>query len=119
MTRRGWLPLAAAVLSCATLVAQGPPSAAIPTGSNLLIGRVTDADTGAPIASAVVSMSIANATGRASSQRVLTDAHVDIAKLILPAALGIPRALIACLSAVGHVTNPQATVARSTGLCSE
>lgn len=49
-----------------------------------------------------------------TGKRVLTDAHVDIAKLILPAALGIPRALIACLSAVGHMTNPQATVARST-----
>src|SRR5687768_988073 len=49
-----------------------------------------------------------------SGKRVLTDAHVDIAKLILPAALGIPRSLIACLSAVGHMTNPQSTVARST-----
>ncbi len=49
-----------------------------------------------------------------TGKRVLTDAHIDIAKLILPAALGIPRALIACLSAVGHVTNPQSTVARST-----
>ena len=49
-----------------------------------------------------------------TGKRVLTDAHVEIAKLILPAALGIPRSLVACLSAVGHVTNPQATVARST-----
>jgi hypothetical protein len=49
-----------------------------------------------------------------TGKRVLTDAHVDIAKLILPAALGIHRALITCLSAVGHVTNPQSTVARST-----
>ena len=49
-----------------------------------------------------------------TGKRVLTEAHVDIAKLILPAALGIPRSLIACLSAVGHVTNPQSTVARST-----
>ena len=75
MTRRSWLPLAAAVLISATLVAQGPTSTAIPVGSNLLIGRVIDGDTGGPIASAVVSMSIANATGRASSQRVLTDAR--------------------------------------------
>lgn len=46
-------------------------------------------------------------------KRTLSDAHVDIARLILPAALGIPRALIACLSAVGQITNPQGTVARS------
>lgn len=49
-----------------------------------------------------------------SGRRVLTDAHVDIAKLILPAALGIPRAQIASLSAVGYLSNPQSTVARST-----
>src|SRR5688572_25515729 len=49
-----------------------------------------------------------------TGKRVLTDAHIDIAKLILPAALGIPRSLVACLSAVGHMTNPQSTVAKST-----
>ena len=49
-----------------------------------------------------------------TGKRTLTDAHVDIARMILPAALGMPRALIACLSAVGQVTNPQGTAARST-----
>lgn len=49
-----------------------------------------------------------------TGKRILTDAHVDIAKLILPAALGMPRTLIACLSAVGDLHNPQGTAARST-----
>lgn len=49
-----------------------------------------------------------------TGKRNLTEAAIEVAKLILPAALGIPRSLIACLSAVGQVTNPQATVARST-----
>jgi hypothetical protein len=49
-----------------------------------------------------------------TGKRTLSDAHIDIAKLILPAAIGMPRALIACLSAVGQVTNPQGTAARST-----
>jgi len=49
-----------------------------------------------------------------TGKRALTDAHVDIARLILPAALGMPRTLIACLSAVGQIQNPQGTAARST-----
>jgi HD domain/GAF domain len=49
-----------------------------------------------------------------SGKRNLTDAAIDIAKVILPAALGTPHAMIACLSAVGQVTNPQSTAARST-----
>ena len=49
-----------------------------------------------------------------TGKRTLIDAHIDTVRLILPAALGIPRALIACLSAVGQFTNPQGTVARST-----
>ena len=47
-------------------------------------------------------------------KRTLSDAHVDISRLILPAALGMPRALVACLSAVGSLNNPQGTAARST-----
>ena len=49
-----------------------------------------------------------------TGKRTLNDAHVDIARLLLPAALGMPRALVACLSAVGQVANPQGTAARST-----
>jgi hypothetical protein len=49
-----------------------------------------------------------------TGKRILTDAAIDIGKVILPAALGMPHAVIASLSAVGQVTNPQGTAARST-----
>lgn len=49
-----------------------------------------------------------------SGKRPVAEAQIDVARLLLPAALGIPRTVIACLSVVGQVTNPQATVARST-----
>lgn len=47
-------------------------------------------------------------------KKPLTEAQIDVAKLVLPAALGIPRCLVACLSVVGSTSNPQGTVARST-----
>ncbi len=74
MARGAALLVALALLTSAALAAQGPPPPRVlPTGSSLLVGRVVDADTGAPIASAVVAISVTNATGRASSERVLTD----------------------------------------------
>jgi hypothetical protein len=43
-------------------------------------------------------------------KRVLGDADLEIVRLLLPAALAIPGALLACFSAIGHINNPQAIV---------
>ena len=75
MTQRPWFVLAAAMVASVSLHAQGPPApASLPSGANLLVGRVTDAETGSPVASAVVALTVAGASGPASAERVLTDA---------------------------------------------
>ena len=67
--------LLAAVFAAATLSAQAPPAPSFPQGSNLVVGRVVDGETGTPIAAAVVTMSAAITFGRAAAERVLTDAR--------------------------------------------
>jgi hypothetical protein len=49
-----------------------------------------------------------------TSKRPIGDTQIDVARLILPAALGIPRSLMASLISVGALNNPQGTFARST-----
>src|SRR5688500_4577431 len=105
-----------ALVDAPSMVRSSAPSAAPPAAGprgSLQTGQIFSAEASKTIEAARQYLTrrqhITN-TGK----RVLTDAHVDIAKLILPAALGIPRSLIACLSAVGHTPNPQSTVARST-----
>jgi hypothetical protein len=50
----------------------------------------------------------------AASKRVLGDADLEIVRLLLPAALAIPGAVMACFSAIGHINNPQAIVSIAT-----
>lgn len=52
----------------------------------------------------------ANSTGK----RVLGEGDVEVIRLLLPAALAIPGAVLACFSAIGHVNNPQAIVGIAT-----
>jgi response regulator RpfG family c-di-GMP phosphodiesterase len=47
-------------------------------------------------------------------KRVLTDHDLEVVRLLLPAALAIPGAVLACFSAIGHHNNPQAIVAIAT-----
>lgn len=49
-----------------------------------------------------------------AGKRVLTDRDLEVVHLLLPAALAIPGAVLACFSAIGHVNNPQAIVAIAT-----
>ena len=49
-----------------------------------------------------------------SGKRVLTERDLEVVRLLLPATLAIPGAVLACFSAVGHVNNPQAIVAIAT-----
>jgi response regulator RpfG family c-di-GMP phosphodiesterase len=49
-----------------------------------------------------------------TAKHVLNDADLEVVRLLLPAALAIPGAVLACFSAIGHVNNPQAIVAIAT-----
>ncbi|MBV9494036.1 MAG: HD domain-containing protein [Acidobacteria bacterium] len=50
----------------------------------------------------------------ASSKHILTDRDLDVVRLLLPATLAIPGAVLACISAIGHANNPQAVAALAT-----
>jgi HD-GYP domain-containing protein (c-di-GMP phosphodiesterase class II) len=50
----------------------------------------------------------------AAGKRVLTERDLEVVRLLLPAALAIPGAVLACFSAMGHHNNPQAIVALAT-----
>jgi hypothetical protein len=49
---------------------------------------------------------------RETSTRVLNDADLEPVRVILPAVLAIPGAVLAAFSAIGHVNNPQLLVSR-------
>jgi HD superfamily phosphohydrolase YqeK len=53
-------------------------------------------------------------TQQSSGRKMLGENELDIVRLLLPAALAIPNAIIGCFTAVGHINNPQFIVARST-----
>jgi hypothetical protein len=46
----------------------------------------------------------------AANKRVFGEADLEIVRLLLPAALAIPGAVLACFSAIGHTGNPQVIV---------
>ena len=49
-----------------------------------------------------------------TGKRVLSEPDIEVVRLLLPAALAIPGAVLACFSAIGHVNNPQAIVGIAT-----
>jgi HD superfamily phosphohydrolase YqeK len=48
------------------------------------------------------------------SKKTLGQPELEIVQLLMPAALAIPNALLACFTAIGHINSPQLVVARST-----
>jgi HD domain/GAF domain len=44
------------------------------------------------------------------NKHVFGDADLEVIRLLLPAALAIPGAVLACFSAIGHINNPQIIV---------
>ncbi len=48
------------------------------------------------------------------ARRFLTESDFEVVRLLLPAALAIPGAVLGCFSAIGHVSQPQAIVAIAT-----
>lgn len=51
---------------------------------------------------------------QSTGKRVLAEADLEVVRLLLPAALAIPGAVLSCFSAIGHVNNPQSVVAIAT-----
>ena len=49
---------------------------------------------------------------RESATRVLSETDLDAVRVLLPAVLAIPGAMLGAFSAIGHVNNPQLIVAR-------
>lgn len=49
-----------------------------------------------------------------AGRHVLSDHDLEVVRLLLPAALAIPGAVLACFSAIGHMNNPQSIVAIAT-----
>jgi HD-GYP domain-containing protein (c-di-GMP phosphodiesterase class II) len=49
-----------------------------------------------------------------TGKRMLTERDLEVVRLLLPATLAIPGAVLACFSANGHVNNPQAIVGIAT-----
>ncbi|HYI07807.1 MAG TPA: HD domain-containing phosphohydrolase [Thermoanaerobaculia bacterium] len=49
-----------------------------------------------------------------TGKRVLGGDDLEVVRLLLPAAIAIPGAVLACFSAIGHMNNPQAIVAIAT-----
>ena len=49
-----------------------------------------------------------------AGKRILGSDDLEIVRLLLPAALAIPGAVLACFSAIGHIANPQSIVAIAT-----
>lgn len=51
---------------------------------------------------------------QATGKHQLSERDLEVVRLLLPAALAIPGAVLACFSAIGHINNPQAIVAIAT-----
>jgi len=49
-----------------------------------------------------------------AARHVLSDHDLEVVRLLLPAAIAIPGAVLACFSAIGHLNNPQSIVAIAT-----
>jgi len=77
-------------------------------------GEVFSGDAMKAIESARQYLSKRQHINQAASKKMLGEHELDVVRLLLPAALAIPNAIIACFTAVGHINNPQYVVARST-----
>lgn len=93
------------------------PSAAAPAGAATapppVAGSVFSADATRAIEAARQYMS-RRQLNRETTTRVLSDGDLDSVRVVLPAVLAIPGAVLGAFSAVGHPNNPQLVVATRT-----
>jgi hypothetical protein len=87
------------------------PQAAAPASQPLQPGTVFSTDASRAIEAARQYMS-RRQLARDTGTRVLNDADLDPVRVLLPAVLAIPGAVLGVFSAIGHVNNPQIIVAR-------
>ncbi|HKO54550.1 MAG TPA: HD domain-containing phosphohydrolase [Thermoanaerobaculia bacterium] len=88
-----------------------PPSPAPP-----IVPRAQELSSAARgvIAAAREVMSKRQLTHAAAAKHALTDRDLEVVRLLLPATLAVPGAVLACFSAIGHPHNPQSIVAIAT-----
>jgi HD-GYP domain-containing protein (c-di-GMP phosphodiesterase class II) len=94
-------------LSAPNLVAVSPGKSTVEAA--LLPGQILSPDSLRIIEAARQVMS-KRQLGPSASKRMFGDADLEVVGLLLPAALAIPGAVLACFSAVGHINNPQVIV---------
>lgn len=90
------------------------PSAPAPPQVALRPGQFLSPEAIKAIESARQYMGKRQLTQQTAGKRAIGEADLEIVRLLLPAALAIPGAVMACFSAVGQVNNPQAVVAVAT-----
>lgn len=92
------------------------PSPAAPAAAVVPPGQILSNDAMRAVESARQYLSKRQHAGTATTagKRALTDADLDVIRLLLPSTLAIPGAVLASLSAMGHLNNPQAAVSVAT-----
>jgi HD superfamily phosphohydrolase YqeK len=101
-------PAAAPRLSAPSLVAPQTPAKSTVEAA-LLPGQILS-DESLRIIEAARQVMSKRQLAPTGSKRVFGDADLEVVRLLLPAALAIPGAVLACFSAVGHIGNPQIIV---------
>ncbi len=96
---------------------RGAPNVVMPTATvappPVRPGQFFSADAMRAIESARAQMS-KRQLAPSAGKRILGSDDLEIVRLLLPAALAIPGAVLACFSAIGHIANPQSIVAIAT-----
>jgi hypothetical protein len=100
------------LLTARKLFGLTPAAAATPVAS---MTEETRYDLSAPAVKAIEAardtMARRQLAPTAAAKRVLTESDIEIVRLLLPAALAIPGAVLACFSAIGQMYTPQSIVA--------
>jgi HD superfamily phosphohydrolase YqeK len=94
----------------------GPAAPAAPAAAKgeIEAGQVFSVEARKVVETARAHLSRRQHTQLTGSRHVVTDDDLEAVRLLLPAALAIPGAVLACFTAIGHINNPQHIVAVST-----
>ncbi len=92
---------------------EAPPPAKIVSAPAVPLrpGEVFSPDAAHAVEAAREFMSRRQHAQAAASRRILTENDLEVIRLLLPAALAIPSAVLASFTAIGHLNNPQSIVA--------
>lgn len=90
------------------------PNVVTPAPAPLKPGQFFSAEAMRAIESARQQMTKRQLSEPKGGKRILSGDDLEVVRLLLPAALAIPGAVLACFSAIGHMNNPQAIVGIAT-----